>query len=160
MYAIAYRKRPNGQACFIANVKRRGRTYLRRFAVEKYGGSEAALTAAIQWRDKCLAEKRVCTLLEFHSTLRSNNTSGVAGVTYLKSEKQPLGIWQAKISLRDGRRLCRQFSVRKFGYEEAFARAVAARSEFLKLVADQPYVLDPTAERVARQLMATAPVRS
>jgi hypothetical protein len=160
MYGIAYQKRRNGQMCVIANVKRRGRTYLRRFAVEKYGGFEGALAAAIQWRDKCLAEKRVCTLREFHSTRRSNNTSGVPGVSYLKSEKQPLGMWQAKISLRDGRRFCRQFSVRKFGYEEAFARAVAARSEFLAFVADQPYVLDPTAERMARKLMAAAPDRS
>jgi hypothetical protein len=88
----------------------------------------------------------VFTVREFHARVRSNNTSGVPGVTFLRPAKQPQGLWQAKISVGE-RRLCRQFSVRKLGAAEAFARAVAARSEFLASIPEKPYVTDPIAKR-------------
>jgi hypothetical protein len=102
----------------------------------------------LDWRDGSLAEIPVFTVREFHARVRSNNTSGIPGVTFLRPSKQPEGLWQAKISFGDGRRLCRQFSVRKFGPAEAFARAVAARSEFLASILDKAYVIDPIAKRL------------
>ena len=145
-YGVIYQKQSGRSECFIVSIRRRGRTYTRRFASSKHGGLAAALEAAIAWRNTCLAETPVFTLREFHARVRSNNTSGVPGVTFLRPSKQPEGLWQAKISVADGRRLCRQFSVRKFGPAEAFARAVAARSEFLACVPDKPYVVNPIAK--------------
>ena len=149
MYGITHEKRGR-RVWWIVNFTRRGRAYYRRFSATKYGSSKAALRAAIAWRNKSLTDKAVFTLREFHQQKRSNNTSGVPGVTFLQPKKQPLGSWQAKISLAGRLRLCRQFSVRKFGYAEAFARAVAARSEFLDRVDDRPYLTNRTAVRAIR----------
>ena len=148
-YGLVYQKQAGRSECFIVSFRRRGRTYTRRFASSKHGSLAAALEAAITWRNACLAETPVFTLREFHTRVRSNNTSGIPGVTFLRPPKQPEGLWQAKISLGDGRRLCRQFSVRKFGTAEAFARAVAARSEFLASVPEKPYVVNPIAKRLS-----------
>ena len=155
-YGVVYQKQSGKSECFIVMVRRRGRTYTRRFAASKHGGLAAALEAAITWRNACLAETPVFTLREFHARVRSNNTSGIPGVTFLRPPKQPEGLWQAKISLGDGRRLRRQFSVRKFGAAEAFARAVAARWEFLAAIPEKPYVMNP----IARRLSATLSLRA
>lgn len=148
-YGIVYQKQVGRSPCFIVSVRRRGRMYTRRFASSKHGGLGAALEAAITWRNRWLVTTPVFTLREFHTRLRSNNTSGVPGVTFLRPSNQPDGLWQAKISLADGRRFSRKFSVRKFGEAEAFARAVAARSEFLAAIPEKPYVVDPIAKRLS-----------
>ena len=148
-YGIVYQTQPGRSESFIVNVRRRGRIHTRRFAASKHGGLAAALAAALAWRNTCLADTPVLTLREFHARVRSNNTSGTPGVTFLRPRKQPDGLWQAKISFGDGRRFCRKFSVRKFGAAEAFARAVAARLEFLGLVAERPYVRNRIAKRAS-----------
>ena len=68
---------------------------------------------------------------------------------FLTNPRQLEGIWQAKIKLPDGKKITKTFSVRKFGGDEAFKRAVAARDELLALVDDRPYLHDPTAKRFA-----------
>ena len=159
-YGVVYQKQSGRSECFIVSVRRRGRTYTRRFASSKHGGLAAALEAAITWRNACLTETPVFTLREFHARVRSNNTSGIPGVTFLRPSKQPEGLWQAKISLGDGRRFCRQFSVRKFGAAEAFARAVAARSEFLALIPEKAYVMNPTAKRLSTRATGATQCRA
>ena len=159
-YGVIYQKQAGRSEGFIVSIRRRGRTLTRRFASSKYGGLPAALEAAIAWRDACLAETPVFTLREFHARVRSNNTSGVPGVTFLRPSKQPEGLWQAKISPGDGRRLCRQFSVRKFGPAEAFARAVAARSEFLASIPEKAYVVDPIAKCLSAMATGTTECRA
>ena len=76
-YGVVYQKQSGRSECFIVSVRRRGRTYTRRFASSKHGSLAAALEAAIRWRDACLAATPVFTLREFHARVRSNNTSGV-----------------------------------------------------------------------------------
>lgn len=39
------------------------------------------------------------TLVEFCQKKRSNNTSGVPGVCLMFSLRQPLGFWQAKLTI-------------------------------------------------------------
>lgn len=48
---------------------------------------------------------------EFCQQKRSNNTSGVPGVHFLRLKNQPKGIWQARIKLADGRKIHKTFSV-------------------------------------------------
>jgi hypothetical protein len=148
-YAIIYQKQPGRSDCFIVSVRRRGRTYTRRFALSKHGGSAAALMAAIAWRNKLVGEEPVFTLREFHDLVRSNNTSGIPGVTFIRPSKQQDGVWQAKLSRADGHRLCRMYSVRKFGFEEAFALAAAARLEFIASLPEQSYLVHPIAKRLS-----------
>jgi hypothetical protein len=105
--------------------------------------------AAIAWRNKLVREKPVFTLREFHDLVRSNNTSGVPGVTFMRPARQQDGVWQAKLSRADGRRLCRMYSVRKFGFEEAFTLAFSARLEFLASLPEQSYLVHPIAKRLS-----------
>jgi hypothetical protein len=105
--------------------------------------------AAIAWRNKLVGEKPVFTLREFHDLVRSNNTSGVPGVTFMRPARQQDGVWQAKLSRADGHRLCRMYSVRKFGFEEAFTLAVSARLEFIASLPEQSYLVHPIAKRLS-----------
>lgn len=123
--------------------------HYKRFYDLKHGGSKPALAAAIAWRDRRLQRTKVLTFRDFHAQRRSNNTSGIAGVHFVKSIAQPLGAWQAKIKLPDGRKITKSFSVLKFGNRAAFKRAAAARDAMLALIDERPYLRHPTAKRFA-----------
>ncbi|MBI5791666.1 MAG: AP2 domain-containing protein [Rhodocyclales bacterium] len=115
------------------------------------GGAKKAKAQAIAWRDEQLAEHKALTLVEFHKQRRSNNLSGVPGVHFHKTSAQPVGFWQAKIRLHDGKRVARSFSVQKFGDKDAFRLAVAARAELLALVDNRPFLHNPVAKRLSKQ---------
>jgi len=115
------------------------------------GGSKEAKVQAVAWRDAQLAELKALTLIEFHERQRSNNASGVPGVHFHKTTRQPLGFWQAKIRFRDGKSRAKAFSVRLHGYEEAFRLAVAARSELLAQVENRSFLHHPVAKRLSRR---------
>jgi len=106
------------------------------------------LRAAIKWRDAQLARLDVLKLSEFHRQRRSNNVSGVPGVHFHKTRRQPSGFWQASIRFHDGKRMAKTFSVLKFGRRKAFSLAVNARSALLAQLEDRPYVSHATAKRL------------
>ena len=149
MYAIKRLQASKGTWYWVVNFSRRRVHHERRFYDPKHGGSDAALQAAIAWRDQRLAEAKVLGVLEFCQQKRSNNSSGVPGVHFLTPAAQPEGIWQAKLKLADGTRKTKTFSVLKHGYDRAFRLAVAARREMLHTAEDRPYVYDPLAKRFA-----------
>jgi hypothetical protein len=149
VYAISRLQAKQGTWYWAVHFQRRGTFYYKRFYEPKHGGSKKALAAAIAWRDRQLAKAKALTYREFHQQVRSNNRSGVPGVHFLKSERQPEGIWQAKLRLHNGRKITKTFSVRKFGRREAFARAVAARAQMLARVEDRLYLYHPTAKKFA-----------
>lgn len=151
MYAIRRTKRALNAWCWHVTFRRRGKAYSKMFFDLACGGSGKALKAAIAWRDKTIAWAGIVTLRDFCKQKRSNNTSGVPGVHFLRSARQPMGLWQAKVKLPDGRTVHRSFSVRRVGYDEAFRLAVAARAELLQLVEDRPYLKHPTAKRLGKQ---------
>ena len=57
---------------------------------------------------------------EFRRLLRTNNTSGVPGVQFIRLHGQPEGSWQARLKRPDGRELPKAFSVKKYGERKAF----------------------------------------
>jgi hypothetical protein len=73
----------------------------------------------------------------------------VPGVHFHKTDRQPLGFWQAKIRFHDGKSRAKAFSVRLHGYEEAFRLAVAARSELLEKVESRAFLHHPVAKRLS-----------
>jgi hypothetical protein len=79
--------------------------------------------------------------------VRTNNQSGVPGVQFIQPRRQPQGSWQARLKLPDGKELTRTFSVKRYGYDGAFKRAVKARQDLLKTIEDKPYLVHPTAKR-------------
>lgn len=150
MYAIRRHRAAINAWCWRVRFSRRGVMYSSSFYDLACGGSKEAKAAAIAWRDKQLAELDVLTVREFHAKRRSNNLSGVPGVHFHKTAAQPLGFWQATIRFRDGKRIAKSFSVRKFGDREAYHLAVAARSELLVKVENRPYLHHPVAKRLSR----------
>lgn len=149
MYAITRLKAARNAWYWVVHFRRRGTLYSKRFYDLKCGGSLPARAAAIAWRDEQIAHAEVLTLRDFHAQRRSNNTTGVPGVHLVKSASQPDGAWQAKITLPDGHKVHKSFSIRKFGYADAFDLAVKARTELLELVDDRPYLMHPVAKRMA-----------
>jgi hypothetical protein len=156
MYAIRRVNRAITAWCWTFEFTRRGTLYTKHFFDGSHGGSKKALSAAIAWRDKKLAEIDILTIREFCQQKRSNNTSGVPGVHFLRSARQPLGLWQAKVTLRGGRKVHRSFSVLRFGEREAFRRAVAARAQLLLLIDDRPYLKHRTARRLRQEEISKA----
>jgi hypothetical protein len=148
MYAIVHLQAQSGTWYWAVHFSRRGRMHYRRFYEPQYGGSAAARKAAIAWRDEQLAKTDALTLVEFCQQKRSHNTSGVAGVHFLTSARQPQGIWQAKLKL-GGISRSKSFSVRQHGWQEAYDMAVAAREQLLATADDRPYLYDKLAKRVA-----------
>lgn len=153
MYAIQRHRAAINAWCWRVSFSRRGKLYAKTFYDLACGGSEEAKAQAIAWRDEQLASIEVLTLPDFHQQKRSNNVSGVPGVHFHRTPRQPLGFWQAKIRFHDGKSRTRSFSVLRFGDREAFRLAVAARSELLTDVEDRPFLRDPVA------MLLTAPSR-
>lgn len=132
------------------HLSRSGTFHSKCFPDLKHGGSAKALAAALKWRDE-IARKNVLNFREFNAQKHSNNTSGMPGVHRVQLAAQPLGSWQAKIRLADGRKITRTFAVKKFGEKDAYRRAVAARKAMLDALDDRLYLKSATAQRLARQ---------
>jgi len=155
MYAIVHlQAQHSGTWYWAVHFSRRGRLYSRRFYEPKYGGKANARRAAIAWRDEQLAKAQALSLLDFCQQKRSNNTSGVAGVHFLKPASQPEGIWQAKLKL-GGKYVSKSFSVQKHGDRQAYELAIAAREQMLASTPDRPYVYDTVAKRFATVATST-----
>lgn len=135
-YAIRVRSGTLG-IVYRVSFTRAGTNVAALFRAREHGGARAALKAARAWRDKTAGELMPETKQEFSLRLRPDNTSGCAGV-YLKRQVIRRGDWsgeylhwqaQAPQGLKPLR--SRSFSVGRYGFEEAYALAVAARAEFV-----------------------------
>jgi hypothetical protein len=151
VYAISRMQHEHGAWYWAVAFRRRGKPYFKSFYDLRRGGSKKALSAAIAWHDKQLAKVEVLSKRQYHQLKRSSNSSGEVGVLFLRSRLQPQGMWQARLKLPNGKQPTRSFAVRKFGYEEAFRRAVAARQQLLELVADGAYLQSPVARQFEAQ---------
>lgn len=147
MYAISRIESKPGIWCWAVNFRRRGKAHYKSFYDLQLGGSRKALAAAIQWRDSQLTKTQALSKREFHQLVRTNNQSGVSGVQFIQPKTQPLGSWQARLKLPDGKEMTRTFAVQRYGYDAAFRLAVKARRELLEIIEDKPYLLHPTAKR-------------
>ncbi len=157
-YALTHLQTSKGLWCWTVNFKRRGRLYQMRFYETATRSSARAHKQAVAWRDRQLASLSPLGKREFCQQQRSNNTSGVPGVHFLRNAKQPLGFWQARLKLTGERTRYKSFSVRSHGHEKAFAMAVAARQQMLAQVKDEPYLYAEVAKRLSRAAVPPASV--
>ncbi len=151
MYAIRRHHATANSWCWRVRFSRRGTSYSKSFYDLTCGGSKEAKAQAVAWRDARLAEVEALTLLDLHKRTRSNNVSGVAGVHFHKTPRQPLGFWQAKIKVGYGKSATKSFSVRQYGGDEAYRLAVAARADMLAMVENRAFVHHPVARRLYRR---------
>lgn len=129
LYGIGPYRSSGVVAGWRVSIKRRGDTVTRYFASAHFGGLDAALQAAVAFRDEVNQKFPPLTKREQCAVLRSSNTSGIPGVF-----RTTTGEWKARILFADGSCKTRQFSIQRYGEEEAWRKAVQARAELLALV--------------------------
>lgn len=119
--------------------QRKGVRYGRFFSDSAWGGREAALTLARQFRDRLLArasrsEEVAGVSSRSHTAPTSRNQSGAVGVTRIiqrSSSGTEYHFWQASWTSPDGERRTVRYSVLKHGDEAAFEMACLARRRAL-----------------------------
>jgi hypothetical protein len=134
-----YRKGENGGTAWQVGIARNSprRTYNKVFNDVRYGGEEKALAAAQAWRDEMERLHPPKTKQSTSLQPRRNNTSGKPGVwRSVDRQRRADGRevrfinWVATTPSWVKPRRLRCFSVAKYGEQEAYQRAVAAREAF------------------------------
>ncbi|WP_167084466.1 AP2 domain-containing protein [Massilia frigida] len=136
-------KNPDGgwvQLGWRVLIRRRGYIVDRRFNADQFGGMDAAMRAAIAFRDEVNIECVPLSKREVCATVRTTNTSGVPGVIRTRDRGQDY--WKARLLTGDGANRTQQFSIKRYGDQAAFDLAVQARSRMLETVQGF-YVLHP-----------------
>jgi hypothetical protein len=118
-------------------VMRRQHQHLRQHFIDSvYGSKEAALAAALAWRDEKEAElSGVDYVIWQREWMRRHNKSGTVGVyRHINTKKRGERIvrqaqWMAYWQDATGKRHVRSFNVSKYGEEGAKQRAICARQE-------------------------------
>ncbi len=130
-----------GQLGWSVEICRQGNEYRKCFTASRHGGTEAALQAAIAWRDQIASTFKTMLLSDYCSLARSNNTSGCPGVYLMRTPKRDQSgnvrihvAWEARspVGLKPARK--KSFSVEKYGEAKAYELAVNARKAFVALL--------------------------
>jgi len=124
---------------WLVTIQRRGVIYRKHFSDGVFGGKRKAFAQAKAYRDEVIAAHPPLSMQEYSSIRKKNNRSGVVGVCrYCASETRDLPedkqrwFWVASWPLPDGRRKRVKFSVKKYGEDGAFQRALDARNDALR----------------------------
>lgn len=119
---------------------RNGKTWSKLFSDQKHGGREAALDQAREFRKKLASDLQQLPAIPRARrvvTRNSRNTTGVIGVSRTRKKSSSGNIHECySVSWRtpEGVPRCTSFSIRKYGEEEAFRRAVALRRDRMRLL--------------------------
>ena len=118
------------------SLRRHGHRHVKNFTDKKFGGTDAALLSAQDFRDEFLASHPPISRKEVCLVRRSNNRSGVSGVcTYAKRHQRRDGsvkenwYWEASWPDTSGQAVKRVFSVNNYGESMARQMAINARTE-------------------------------
>ncbi|MES2772067.1 MAG: AP2/ERF family transcription factor [Pseudomonadota bacterium] len=130
------------------SIGRYSKAYEKQFSDSTAGGKEASLSEAINYRNELLVNIQPMSMRERHEWRRSDNTSGFAGVRLRKKNGAAVS-WVARITV-EGKQRSTSFSIEKYGDQQAFELAVAARQVLLneKLsTLDNPYFVQSAAAK-------------
>lgn len=131
-YSISPARAKSGNIwAWHVSIQRQGRSIKRNFSFIQHGGQAAALLVAVAYRDENIRLHPPMTKLQFRTTLRSTNTSGIAGVK--RVQRKNYAIWEARTRL-PGRYLSKNFSVAVYGEEDARQKAIEERQRQLAQV--------------------------
>lgn len=121
---------------WLVTIQRRGVIYRKHFSDGVFGGRKKAFVAARDFRDEVVSKHPPLSMQEYSSIVKKNNRSGVVGVCrYCTSETRDLPeerqrwFWVASWPLPNGKRKRVKFSVKKYGEQGAFQRALDARND-------------------------------
>ena len=130
----------NSTHAWLATVQRKRKITIKMFSDVALGGKKKALKAAIEFKNKVLAD---ISEYEYHihirSILRKNNTSGIPGVGRYETIRNVKtgrrdAYWEAFWDDENGKKRGRRFNVARYGEEDAKKMAVLLREEMLKKV--------------------------
>lgn len=124
----------DGHSGWTVGLVRQGKRYQKGFSFNVYGGEEAALLKAQQWRDEIAALHPAQTRLAKARFVRTNNTSGRPGVyrrstvKYKNGRSKRYWLWQAIGVINPNQ--TKSFLISRYGEDEAYRLAVLAREAF------------------------------
>jgi hypothetical protein len=153
IYGLKRTRTVAGHDCWMVSVLRRGRLFQRTFSDQRFGGMEAAKSAALAYRDEIVRTHTYVSEREFRAIRRSNNQSGIPGV--VRHQAGRALSWKATFQHSDGRQESKSFSVKTYGEALAFSLAVEARREMLERM-DAPAPGSPAQDVTA---LVLAPAR-
>lgn len=154
IYALIRRERQgNRPGEWAVALSRHGHSVNRGFSDNIYGSSAAALEQALAYRDAVIHALPPITSREKATRLRTDNTSGVAGVFRKIRESGPY--WQAHVGTLDWQR-AKSFSVSYYGEEGAKALAVEQRQAWL---AEMPSTFHARADKAEAAALQQFPER-
>lgn len=120
-----------GTNVWHVSLRRHGKRIDRTFAEARWGGREAALAAAQDWRDAVVADIPPITNHHAATRIGTRNTTGISGVLRSTPRHNPRGtMWIATLTTRDGQKK-QAFSVATYGKDGARERAIAQRQKWL-----------------------------
>ena len=124
-------------------ITRRGKRVAKYFSDKDYRGKRGSLAAAKAFRDEQIEKLRPYTRLELvkRAEDRSGNVPGVRlreNVVERNGWQYTYKTWEASWTPAEGgKRIKRQFSVNKYGADEAYKLAVKTRRQALRELAKQ-----------------------
>lgn len=129
---------------FEVRIMRRGKSVSKFFSDAVHGGKKAALNQAKGYRDKMEKSMKGYTRAELMKQPTKRNKSGYPGVR-IKESKHVVGEWEYTYYAWEaswtpkagGKRVKKSFSVDKYGDDEAFKMAVAARKKAVSQISKE-----------------------
>ncbi len=131
--------------CWRVTVQRRTRVYVRNFSDNHHGGAEKALQAAKAYRDALVTAHPPLSLPAYCAILKKNNRSGISGLTrvdrweLVRGRRHRRLYWEAQWPVGSGRSQHKKFSIRKYGEQGAFQKALAARETALRALSSETF---------------------
>jgi hypothetical protein len=125
---------------WLVTLQRRGRIYHRHFSDNVHGSKKKALQAAKAYRDRLASQLLPLTRQEVCCIKKKNNRSGISGVMRVVVLEKKRGrlyrrvYWDAQWPIGHGKARHKKFSVKKFGEQGAFRRAVKVRRQALRVL--------------------------
>lgn len=132
MYGISRAIGPRDGPGWIVLLTRNSVHFSKPFPFSMYGGEEAALIRAQAWRDDIVKAHPPRTRVQKATLLKSNNTSGIPGVTCQLGQDDNVQAWIAGTTLSPGKKLTKYFSVSRHGAAQAKLLAIAERQRQLQ----------------------------
>ena len=142
---IRSRDKRKGSVSWLVRLRRDGsHVGTRYFYDHHYDSPDAALAAAVAYRDAILKQHPPLSSREHRQRINERNTSGVAGVS---RDRGRTGYWMASTRLADGTVLLKRFSVKTHGETAAKELAVLERERQLQHVHNLK-LIDPDASHL------------
>ena len=131
--------------CWRVTIQRQSRMYRRDFSDGPHGGSEQALRAALQYRDRVIADHPPLAMPHYCAILKKTNRSGISRLTRVDRWERSKGrryrrvFWEVQWPIGNGRAKHRKFSILKYGEDRALQMALAARETALQSLSEQTF---------------------